>query len=79
MIIVRDMNVIAPDKDILEKLDDAFPLIIGAEDLYYTKEDFSLETFQFVDDASAENDQQQVERNEGQQRKGRDGPSQYAV
>ena len=54
VIIVRDMNVIAPDEDILEKLDDAFPLIIGAEDLYYTKEDFSLETFQFVDDASAE-------------------------
>ena len=34
VIIVRDMNVIAPDEDILEKLDDAFPLIIGAEDLY---------------------------------------------
>lgn len=37
VVIVRDISVIAPDDEILEKIDDAFPLIIGAEDLYYPK------------------------------------------
>ena len=60
VVIVRDISVIAPDDEILEILDDAFPLIIGAEDLYYTKEDFDLETFKFVDDISVETIQNPV-------------------
>ena len=54
VIIVRDMNVIAPDNDAIEALEQsALPLVIGAEDLYYTKEDFDLETFRYVDSKPA--------------------------
>ena len=50
VIIVRDMNVIAPDDEAIQALEQSsLPLVIGAEDLYYTKEDFDLERFRFVD------------------------------
>ena len=49
-VIVRDISVIAPDDRILEKLenDGDFPLVICAEDLYYTREDFDFESFRFA-------------------------------
>ena len=50
VVIVRDNSVIALDDRILEKLENDcdFPLVIGAEDLYYTREDFDFESFRFA-------------------------------
>ncbi|MGX8699298.1 MAG: hypothetical protein ACSW8F_05145 [bacterium] len=50
VIIVRDMNVIASDNEAIQALkQSSLPLVIGAEGFYYTKEDFDLERFRFVD------------------------------
>ena len=43
------MNVIAPDNEAIQALErSSLPLVIGADDLYYTKEDFGLERFRFA-------------------------------
>ncbi|MBQ1566515.1 MAG: recombinase family protein [Erysipelotrichaceae bacterium] len=47
-IIVRDMAVFDPSTDFLIKVEKILPVVaIGAEDLFYTKEEFNLETFEY--------------------------------